>query len=164
MQLMVALGSSLYLWDGDTGDVDLFQQFDDSLYICSVKWTESGSHLAIGMSDHTIQLHDVSAKKQLRCMRGQPGRVNAMSWSDSILSSAGKGGLIMNSDVRVKQHAVSTVEAHTAEICGLSWSPAKNQLASGGNDSLLAVWDSRCASAHVHATVWLLSDQLASRG
>lgn len=140
---MVGLGPCLYLWDGDTGEVDLFHEFSESLYICSVKWTERGTHLAIGMSDNTIQVHDVAAKKQLRSMRGQNGRVNALSWNETILSSGGRGGQIMNSDVRVKQHAVSTVQGHAGEVCGLSWSPTKSQLASGGSDSLLAVWDSR---------------------
>eukprot|EP00892_Ulva_mutabilis_P004073 jgi/Ulvmu1/2037/UM120_0033.1 len=149
-QLMVALGSTLYLWNGDTGDVDLFQEFDDPLHMCSVKWSQDGDHVAIGMSDHTVQLYDVKARKQLRCMRGQPGRVNALSWNHVVLASAGKGGVIMNSDVRVKQHAVSTVEAHKGEVCGLAWSPSRSQLASGGDDKLLAVWDGRQPSVAAH--------------
>lgn len=145
LQLVVGLGPSLYIWNGDTGDVDLFLEYDDPIYICSVKWTASGTHLAIGLSDHTIELHDVRVKKQLRLLRGHPGRVNVMSWNET-LTSGGKGGYIMNSDMRQKQHAVSMVQAHAGEICGLSWSESKNQLASGGGDNLLAVWDSRCSS------------------
>lgn len=144
LQLAVGLGPCLYIWDGDTGDVDLFVELDDPLYICSVKWTGSGTHLALGLSNNEIELYDVRTKKQLRIMRGQPGRVNAMSWNESVLTSGGKGGVLMNSDVRQKKHAVAMVEAHAGDICGLSWSDSKHQLASGGSDNLLAVWDPRC--------------------
>lgn len=30
--------------------------------------------------------------------------------------------------------------AHTQEVCGLKWSPSGTQLASGGNDNLLHIW------------------------
>lgn len=30
--------------------------------------------------------------------------------------------------------------AHTQEVCGLKWSPAGTQLASGGNDNVLNIW------------------------
>ena len=29
---------------------------------------------------------------------------------------------------------------HQQEVCGLKWSPSGNQLASGGNDNLLHIW------------------------
>ena len=37
-------------------------------------------------------------------------------------------------------------------MCGLRWSPWGTQLASGGNDNLLNVWDDRYASSATHAT------------
>ena len=30
--------------------------------------------------------------------------------------------------------------AHTQEVCGLKWSPSGGQLASGGNDNMLNIW------------------------
>jgi WD40 repeat protein len=30
--------------------------------------------------------------------------------------------------------------AHTQEVCGLKWSPSGTQLASGGNDNVLNIW------------------------
>ena len=32
-------------------------------------------------------------------------------------------------------------KAHRQEVCGLKWSPDGQQLASGGNDNLLCIWD-----------------------
>ena len=36
---------------------------------------------------------------------------------------------------------VCTYKAHRQEVCGLKWSPDGQQLASGGNDNLLCIWD-----------------------
>ena len=33
------------------------------------------------------------------------------------------------------------LRAHDQEVCGLKWSPSGQQLASGGNDNLLHIWD-----------------------
>jgi WD40 repeat protein len=36
---------------------------------------------------------------------------------------------------------ISSFSGHTQEVCGLAWSPDGSQLASGGNDNLLNVYD-----------------------
>jgi cell division cycle protein 20 (cofactor of APC complex) len=36
---------------------------------------------------------------------------------------------------------VALLEGHTQEVCGLRWSDDGSQLASGGNDNILNVWD-----------------------
>ena len=38
---------------------------------------------------------------------------------------------------------MATLRGHTQEVCGLKWSPSGTQLASGGNDNLLNIWDDR---------------------
>lgn len=35
-----------------------------------------------------------------------------------------------------------------AQICGLKWSPCGQQLASGGNDNVLCIWDSQFRLLH----------------
>jgi WD40 repeat protein len=41
-------------------------------------------------------------------------------------------------------------EFHKHEVCGLAWSPDGEQLASGGNDNMLCVWNlGGTAPAHV---------------
>lgn len=49
-------------------------------------------------------------------------------------------GLIINNDVRVQSHIVSTYRGHNDEVCGLRWCPTGGQLASGGNDNLVHIW------------------------
>ena len=41
------------------------------------------------------------------------------------------------------EHATATLRGHTQEVCGLEWSLDGTQLASGGNDNLLNIWDER---------------------
>lgn len=64
-----------------------------------------------------------------------------MSWNKFILSSGGRDSKIMNLDVRKPNPMVCSLQEHTQEVCGLKWSPDGKQLASGGNDNLVCVWD-----------------------
>ena len=56
--------------------------------------------------------------------------------------SGSRSGAIHHSDVRVPEHHVGTLAAHTQEVCGLRWSPDGRLLASGANDNLVHLWDS----------------------
>ena len=46
----------------------------------------------------------------------------------------------MHHDVRQRDHMISTINAHSQEICGLKWSLDGKYLASGGNDNMLQIW------------------------
>jgi cell division cycle protein 20 (cofactor of APC complex) len=83
-------------------------------------------------------------------MNGHHARVGALAWNNHILSSAGRDSLIINHDVRIQQHVVSTLAGHTQEVCGLTWSPDGTQLASGGNDNILNVWELNDTSKPKH--------------
>lgn len=72
-------------------------------------------------------------------------------------------GQIINNDVRVHSHIVATFRGHRQEVCGLKWSTSGQQLASGGNDNLLYIWDRSMASMHSRSQ-WLhrLEDHTAA--
>ena len=57
-----------------------------------------------------------------------------------MVSAGSKSGVLQHSDVRIPDHVVSSVQAHSQEICGLAWSPDGRYLASGGNDNVLNIW------------------------
>lgn len=63
-----------------------------------------------------------------------------MDWNQHILSSGSQAGLIINSDVRQRQHKVNDLNGHTQDVCGLKWSLDGKLLASGGNDNLVNIW------------------------
>lgn len=139
-KLAIALGSAVYIWSAESGDiVSLYDE--PGINITSLSWSVGGQYLSICNDDCNVQLWDVSASKRIRIMAGHTSRVSALSWNDSILSSAGRDSVIMNHDVRCRDHLSSTFNGHTQEICGLSWSPDGTQLASGGNDNLMNIWN-----------------------
>jgi WD40 repeat protein len=97
-----------------------------------------------------VQIWDVEKLKQLRSMDGHRARVSSLSWNGPTLSSGGRDSTIVHHDVRSARHKVGTLRGHTQEVCGLKWSPSGTQLASGGNDNLLNIWDDRYATAPGH--------------
>lgn len=57
------------------------------------------------------------------------------------MTSGSRDRTIYHRDVRVPEHYVHTLKGHKQEVCGLKWNTDDNQLASGGNDNKLIVWD-----------------------
>lgn len=147
--LAVALSQTVYLWNAGTGDIQELCTFDQgpNAHISSVKWVqEGGGHLAVGISSGMTQLWDVNQCKQLRSMDGHTDRVGALAWNRHILSSGSRDTSIINHDVRVARHQIASLQSHTQEVCGLTWSHDGETLASGGNDNLLCLWDASASS------------------
>lgn len=49
--------------------------------------------------------------------------------------------MIYHRDLRSASNYVSHSQGHKQEICGLKYSPDETQLASGGNDNKLMIWN-----------------------
>eukprot|EP00891_Asterochloris_glomerata_P000021 jgi/Astpho2/21/fgenesh1_pm.00001_%23_3_t len=140
--LAVALGTAVYMWNADSGDIQqLMECQDGNDYVTSVSWAGDGKHISVGTAGCQVQIWDVSRSKQVRALNGHAARVNALSWNNNLLSSGGKDSIIVNHDVRQREHIVGVLRGHEQEICGLKWSPNGQQLASGANDNLLLIWD-----------------------
>jgi len=146
--LGVALGDSIYLWNATDGSIQqLMQTQGEQSHVTSLAWIGQGNFMAVGTSDHKVQIWDVEKLKQVRSMDGHRARVSSLSWNGPMLSSGGRDSAIVHHDVREARHKVGTLRGHTQEVCGLKWSPSGNFLASGGNDNLLNIWDERYTSA-----------------
>ena len=65
----------------------------------------------------TLQIWDTSQAKKMRAMDGHSARVGSLSWNQHILSSGCRGGLLVNHDVRQRDHIVTAIEAHSQEVC-----------------------------------------------
>ncbi|KAJ7949822.1 cell division cycle 20.2, cofactor of APC complex-like [Quillaja saponaria] len=154
--LAIALGSTVYLWDASNGSTsELVTVDDEDGPVTSVSWAPDGRHIAVGLNNSEVQLWDTGSNRQLRTLRGgHRQRVGSLAWNNNILTTGGMDGRIINNDVRIREHIVETYRGHEQEVCGLKWSSSGQQLASGGNDNLLYIWDKSVASSN-SATQWL---------
>ncbi|KAH3743454.1 anaphase promoting complex protein [Pelomyxa schiedti] len=148
--LAIGLSCFVYLWSPTIAEaVQLLQTSEDNC-ISAVKWAGSSSFLAVATNSGDIQIWTAKQDsfKQLRTIRGHTSCVCSLSWAGNLLASGAKDGTIMISDVSRRPHEVAILRHHTDQVCGLIWSPSQTQLASGGNDSCVAVWEPhRCATA-----------------
>ncbi|KAF3934147.1 Beta-TrCP [Dactylellina cionopaga] len=146
---MVAIGleRNVYIWNASTGTVSCLLESTPDTHISSVKWSNDGSFVAVGMGTGEVQIWDPEESTKIRSMHSHSSRVGVMSWDKHILSTGSRSGEIINHDVRIADHKVASLVSHTAEVCGLEWRADGAQLASGGNDNLVNIWDARALSA-----------------
>ena len=161
--LAVALGNNLYLWNANSGTISHLLETSKTDPICSVSWIKQGTgYLAVGTSDNTVQLWDVQSSTKLREMNGHNDRVSSLSWNRHILSSGSRDGSIINHDVRIAQHQVSTLLGHTGEVCGLQWNPEGDVLASGANDNTVRLWNGSSMSTVTDSSMHTLAAHCAA--
>ncbi|KAL5727784.1 B-type cell cycle switch protein ccs52A [Ranunculus cassubicifolius] len=139
--LAVGLGNCVYLWNACSSKVTKLCDLgmDDS--VCSVGWAQRGTHLAVGTNNGTVQIWDAARCKRTRTMEGHRLRVGALAWSSSMLSSGSRDKTILQRDIRASEDFTSKLSGHKSEVCGLKWSYDNRELASGGNDNRLFVWN-----------------------
>ncbi|CAN6273295.1 unnamed protein product [Urochloa humidicola] len=139
--LAVGLGNTTYLWDASRDKVTKLFDLGEDDDVCSVGWAQSGTHLAVGTKQGKVQIWDVTRSKRIRTMDVHRMRVGALAWGSSLLSSGSRDKSILHHDIRAQEDYVSKLAAHKSEVCGIKWSYDDRQLASGGNDKRLFVWN-----------------------
>lgn len=142
----VALGPSVYLWNSGSGAItQLVSLGEDEGLVTSVSFSAGGGDLvAVGTQAGEVQLWDVGAARRVRRILGHSGRVGASSWNPThagLLSTGSRDALVLTHDSRAARPVIATHDMHSQEVCGVRWSPDGTQLATGGNDNLLCVWD-----------------------
>jgi len=154
--LGVGLGSCVYMWNSTSGRVTKLCDLTDDT-VTSVSWIQRGSHLAIGTNKGLVQIWDAERCRRLRTMTGHTARVGALAWNDHILTSGSRDRLIYHRDVRQPEQYLRKLVGHKQEVCGLRWNTDDGQLASGGNDNKLMVWDKLSETP-----LWKFSDHTAA--
>lgn len=84
----------------------------------------------------------------VRRMHGHSSRVSALAWNGNCISSGSRDTNILHHDTRLANSVIGKLETHCQEVCGLTWSSNGKQLASGGNDNVVCIWDAKQASSH----------------
>lgn len=146
-QVAIGLERNVYVWSAESGTVNRLFETSLDTYVSSVKWSGDGAYVGVGLSSGEVQIWDVEEKTKLRSMHSHETRVGVMGWNKHILSTGARSGLVYNNDVRVAQHKIAELVSHTAEVCGLEWRSDGAQLATGGNDNLVTIWDARSLNA-----------------
>lgn len=146
--LAVALSTSVYIWQAGVGAVSLLTTCDCP--VTSVAWSDDGSFLSVGKENGLVEVWDIEDSTKLRTMTASPSRVAAHAWSRHLVTTGSRGGAMRHNDVRVAQHVVGELSGHTAEVCGISWRSDGGQLATGGNDNVVNIWDAR-ANVPLHS-------------
>ena len=147
--LAVALRNRLYLWNAASGAVTQLVELEDS--ITSVAWAQDGRTLAVGETQASINLYDVTTGKSFRRLRCHRDRVSSLAWNGAVLSSGSRDATIVQNDVR-SESSFLRMHGHQQEVCGLHWSPDGQLLASGGNDNRLCLWEPTSSVARFSVT------------
>ena len=146
-QVAIGLERNVYVWSAEAGTVNCLLETSPDTYVSSVKWSGDGAYVGVGLGSGEVQIWDVEEGTKLRSMYGHDTRVGVMGWNKHVLSTGARSGLVYNHDVRVAEHKVAELISHTAEVCGLEWRSDGSQLATGGNDNLVSIWDARSLGA-----------------
>lgn len=142
-QVAIGLERNVYVWSADEGSVSCLLETNSDTYVSSVKWSEDGAYVGVGLGTGEVQIWDVAEGAKIRSMFGHDTRVGVMGWNKHLLSTGARSGLVYNHDVRIAEHKVAELVSHTSEVCGLEWRSDGAQLATGGNDNLVSIWDAR---------------------
>ncbi|KAJ4847475.1 Protein FIZZY-RELATED 3 [Turnera subulata] len=139
--LAVGLGTCVYLWSASNSKVTKLCDLGPNDNVCSVQWTREGSYISVGTSLGQVQVWDGSQCKRIRTMGGHQTRTGVLAWNSCTLSSGSRDRNILQHDLRVSKDFISKLVGHKSEVCGLKWSHDDRELASGGNDNQLLVWN-----------------------
>ena len=145
--LAVGLGSCVYLWSACTSKVTRLVDLGEDMAVCSVSWSQRGHYLSVGVDNGDVQIWDAIKCRKLRTMQGHRQRVGCINWSHHVMATGSRDRNILMRDVRTPSHFYSKLSSHRSEVCGLKWSPDDRELASGGNDNMLMVWQPGQASS-----------------
>lgn len=98
--------------------------------------------IAVGLQNGEVQLWDIISWQCVRVLKHHSGRVSSLSWQGpALITSGSSDATIASADLRSPAMPVIRWKGHSQEVCGLKWNQEGTQLASGGNDNLLCIWD-----------------------
>ena len=170
-QIAVGCSSSVILWNNNKTQSEILFIYDnnedennlennENKYVSSLIWSEDGDSLAVGNSYGEVEIYDINKKELISTFKGHSSRVGVVSWNRNLISSGSKDYSIITRDTRCKdsdENIIRKYLGHQQEVCGLKWSFDGTQLASGGNDNNLMVWN-----LHSNKPLMVNSDHLAA--
>ncbi|KAJ7812535.1 WD40 repeat-like protein [Mycena leptocephala] len=143
----LGLGSCVYIWNAHNATVNRLCDLSDSNdSISSVSW---GSTLAVGTASGRLHVYDAERLTLRRTyQQAHTQRIGAIAWIAHVLTSGAGDHVVHHRDVReATSRPFKRGYGHHGEVCDLKWSEdggvAAVNLASGGNDNKVCIWDLR---------------------
>ena len=136
------LGHSLFLYNHETAAVSKFITKPQPPYFTSSSFDPTGSYIALGDTEGKFELFDINKSACLFAANPHDSRITTIAWNNPYLLATGsKDHSIKILDLRQNQPIISTFLDHKQEVCGLKWSNDGLNLASGGNDNKVLIWN-----------------------
>ncbi|EGR29309.1 hypothetical protein IMG5_158590 [Ichthyophthirius multifiliis] len=139
--LAVGLSSCVYLWSAQSSSVTKLCDFGRNNEVTSVNWSPSSPLISIGTNSGEVEIWDTQKQKMVRVISGHTQRVGALAQNQNTLISGSRDTTILQRDIRSQNNIEQKFLGHKQEVCGLKWSFDQQQLASGGNDNKLYIWN-----------------------
>jgi WD40 repeat protein len=102
--------------------------------------------LAVGLQNGKLQIVDWTKNRVEIDKSVHSSRIGCFDWNPkapTLVASGSKDKKIKLFDIRSKKAILLQNNFHFGEICGIHWNSDGYQLASGGNDNLINIWDLR---------------------
>lgn len=147
--VIVALGNNLYNWCPNKGKATKMLAVTSGDSITSLKGNADGNKLALGYASGRVKILDFEKQKIETTFKSQIWRVGSLSWAENRVASGSRDKSVHVNDLRLspeREGPVHCFNGHKQEVCGLSFSPSSELLASGGNDNKFMIWDLRRGS------------------
>lgn len=163
--LAIGLGPDTYLWDSATQAITNLagsttgDDGEEQPAVTSLRWQDDGTNLAVGYASHQTKIWDVASQRAIQTLNSHAARVSCLDFNSGgvgggrfTLASGGADASIYLHDLRLDSRARASITAsytgyHREEVCGLAFSHDGTQLASGGNDNTLCIFNLRGSSA-----------------
>jgi WD40 repeat protein len=131
----------LSLWR--TNATEPYRRFERSSSMLAIAWSPNGQYIATGDQDSSVHFWIIKKGEDLM-MSGYPSKVKELSWdSGSRYLATGGGPMPCVWDCSGKGPAGTTplqYESHTDRVSALAFQHQGLLLATGGLDTLLALW------------------------
>ncbi|KAF8684577.1 WD40 repeat-like protein [Rhizoctonia solani] len=139
-------GGSLHVWDLRTGTTisPPFEEQLESEKIESIALSPTGTYLAAGFNNFTIQIWNVlTGNMATQTLEGHTESVRCMTFSpdSTLLCSGSDDATIIVWDVETGTMVDRPYAGHVDSVCSITFSPKGTHLASGSVDNSVRVWE-----------------------
>jgi WD40 repeat protein len=134
LSVYVALKPDIRIIEAETGNRQIFHTGAD---VANSNWQPNGKKIALGLSDGSIQIWDITEKKLLRSLRR--GRfIDEVAWSSNgDFLAAVPFDATRVSVWNINTQSTVDMKRHRGGVMSMAWHPNEPWLASGGHDGIV---------------------------